>query len=96
MPTVYQRLSSNAKYCDRLTPAQSVELGKLIADYYVHHKDQYPFPLRRKIQVEPSGTFTVLQYPKQFGDQMDLMIKEYCSKILPKKRKKIHSLKTRY
>ena len=84
MPTIFQRIPKGLK----LTQDQKIELGKKIADYYTNHKEDFPFPLKYKQQIEPEGEFTVLRYPKQFGDKLDELISHYIKTVAREKRKR--------
>lgn len=81
MPTVFQRIG-NYIYLNKkplLSKEQRLDLGKIIAQYYTTHTEQFPFKLKRVQQEEPEGKFVVLKYPLVFNDTMDGMIKEYYS-----------------
>lgn len=93
MPTLHQRLVWNETRLKPISGEQKAELGKQIADYYVHHKEDFPFPLKRVSSKEPTGVFQVLFYPKVFTKKMDELIFDYHSKIVPKKKQRVRKVK---
>ncbi len=92
MPTLHQRLIWNVAKLVPISKDQKTELAKQIADYYVKHKEDFPFPLKRTLSHEPDGVFKVLYYPKQFTKKMDEMIFEYHSKLPATKKQRTRKI----
>lgn len=89
MATIFNRLTKYVKTQNVpfLTQDQRVELGKNTADYYFNHKEKYPIPFYRVPQIEPEGTFKVIDYPRVFNKQLDKIIGFYYRTHIHKENK---------
>lgn len=79
MPVVFNRVFAYCvtKKIRLLSISDRQALGTIIASSYF--TSGIKKPIRRVEKKEPEGTFKVLYYPKEFRDEMDRIIVDYCN-----------------
>lgn len=89
MPTVFKRISYYCQQNGLPIPDrdQRAEVGKQVAHIYISEKKKEAV-INRIESVEPEGTFSVIDYPKNFVPVIDQFIDDFMKELTPKKRKR--------